>query len=229
MGRLATSSVLVLIAAVVGPVNAAMAGELTLEAQLAQLPKSDRCNSQLRWVTAEYRVLRVVSGNLSSPTVLVVHACPQRPRGFNNAARGDAGPLRPGQRHRLRLRRLEQRPTPLVDRFAEHRPRYQAIWTAPLPWPKRLLVAVTGLGRNHRIPFDQHRVTIGSGDDVDIRIDGSQARHVSLIVDGEQILLQSHAPVGLNGKRVARGTRRLRQSDRLQIASYQIRAALAER
>jgi len=138
--------------------------------------------------------------------------------------RGDAGALRPGDVHLLKLEEATAS-APAGDAFAaDRRPRYEALRTDRANWPPRIVVVVSGgAGTNHRITFEEESVIVGRAPDADVRLDDRTIapRQLRLRVSGDEIEiapLPSARATRLNGKPL-RAPARVTFQDRIDLGA----------
>jgi hypothetical protein len=211
---------------------------IKLHATLAMLPRTEPCDGRINRVTALHRVEKVVRGEYADRTILVVHRCPEIPRGPSRFGRGDAGALRPGKIHLLTLEPRDPASTlKVTDPFTDDkRPRWDALRTDKSVWPPKIVVVVEGGGGTRlKLEFDTDHLTVGRAVDADIKLLGAgvSLRHLRIGVQGDKIEV---SPVGdavtlrRKGKnkkntRLAKPTR-ITFQDRLAIGEYTLRIAL---
>lgn len=233
--------VVVLLAALLLPRDAVAEGQggagtdtpLEVVAAVTDLPVVKRCLGQeRRRVVTRYRVERVLSGTHDAATLLVVHTCPEVPRGPSDIGRGDARAIRPGSRHRLTLRPVTGKLPALTDPFEDDpAPRYRAVRTDPAPPLPRVVVVVEGgAGTSHKLDFERDTVVVGSGPDADVHLDEITVaeRHLQLTRVGTRVhvmALQPTLAAAVNGAPLA-GPRPLTFEDRITLGSYTLRVAL---
>lgn len=209
---------------------------LKLEGTLSVLPRTERCDAdgKLKRATALYRVERVLRGAYSDSTVLVVHRCPEIPRGPSKYGRGDAGALGPAQIHILSLEPIDDLAAVkgLVDPFTDDkRPRYKAYRTDRGSHPPRIVVSITGgAGTSYRLRFDARGVVIGRASDADVMLSHRDVarRHLRLrVVDDVIEVVDLGSPTGttINGKRLAK-PRKITYRDRIRLGPYELRVSL---
>lgn len=180
-------------------------------ARLAELPSSEACQGR-RWVwtAARYTINRVISRRnplrlRAGQDVLVHQLCPARARGFSGHARGDAGPLRPGQRQRLTLSAApEAKPPRLVDPFDAALPRYRARRTNKAPKRPVIVLSVNGAGVSRKVRFAARGLHVGSAMSSDVLLAAAEGQHLLLKVRGPVlwVLPLGGAKVTVDGVRV---------------------------
>jgi hypothetical protein len=203
--------------------------ELRVQGTLVELPRTEPClDHQRTAVTTLYRVQRVLEGHWRDPTILVVHRCPEIPRGPSRYGRGDARAMKPGRVHRLTLRPMATTEG-VQDRFQDDlRTRYRAIRTDRGPAPPRMVVVVNGgAGASIKLTFDATRVTVGRSLDADVMLSSPTVarRHLRLEVTGQQVTVRPLARASLNGKPLKTAAR-ITFKDRIQLDGYTLRVAL---
>lgn len=177
------------------PRPAAAEPRLKLRTRLLVLPQTPRCDGRIERAMTLHHVEQVLEGSYPHRTVLVLHRCPEVPRGPSRVGRGDAGALDPGDRFDLTLVPLD--PTVevrMVDPFAmtDPRPRYVAYRADRAPRPPRMTVVVEGgAGTKIRLHCDGLRATVGRdvGTDVMLNDPTVAERHLELRVRGDKIQL----------------------------------------
>jgi hypothetical protein len=212
---------------------------LRLRATLVRLPQASPCEARsLVRVVATYRVGRVLEGRHAAQSVLVVHRCPELARGGARLGKGTAGPMRPGQVHVLSLHPYAGSGNVLVGAPEEEEPELwePVVTDAAEPAPEVLVLVSGGGGTNHRLSFEQDRITIGRHKACDILLsDGRVAlRHLVLELreaDEEPSIvardLGSSAGTRLNGVPL-RGERVLTAKDSLEVGPYLLKAAASK-
>jgi hypothetical protein len=210
---------------------------ITLEAIVAAIPRTERClDRKIYRATALYRVERVLEGTYRDKTVLVLHRCPEIPRGPSRYGRGEAGAIKPGRIHRLTLERLPddklKQVRNLTDPFVDdRRPRYKALRTDRGVKPPRFVVVVSGgVGTNLKLVFDARSVTVGRGGGNDVRL-GDPAvsrRHLLLEVRGDKAQVRdlgSRSGTRINDKLVTK-PQKITYRDRIQVGPYSLKVSL---
>jgi len=204
---------------------------LVVEGTLVELPRTPPCVEKQTTVTTRYRVNRVLSGDHSASEILVVHRCPELARDSTRARRGTAGPLRPGQRHLLRLRPLSRK-IELFDRFPQ-RPesRYVALQTDPAgPLPRVIVKVTSAAGAKHRLEFERTRVSVGRAMSADVLLSSPEVAtaHLRLEVRGEKIVvidLADGRETRVNGRPID-GPHPITYRDKITVGPYTLSAVL---
>jgi hypothetical protein len=205
--------------------------KLEVDARLRELPTSETCRDRRHvWVTTQYRVDKVYRGNVKvGDRLLVVHACPDKKRGFSSRSRGWAGRLAVGQRHRLRLSPWPPQRTPHVT-LGHEGPLYRADRTDKAE--AKPIIAITlqgGPGINRRIEIEGQSATVGravssSVSLFDERLASTVAR---LRVKKETLLLfaENGHSLTINGKPIKAG-QVVGYRDRIRFLDYEMRVSL---
>lgn len=212
-------------------------GPIKLEATVAMMPRTEPClDRKINRATALYRVERVLKGTFRDKTVLVVHRCPEIPRGPSRYGRGEARALKPGKIHILTLEPLPDQELikvknlndPFVD---DRRPRYKALRTDRGSWPPKIVVGVSGgVGTKLKLVFDARAVTVGRGGGNDVML-GNPAvsgRHLLLEVEGDKVQVRdlgSRTGTLINGRLVTK-PHKITYRDRIQIGPYSLKVSL---
>jgi hypothetical protein len=212
---------------------------IKMHATLAMLPRTEPCDGRINRVTALYRVERIVRGEYADRTILVVHRCPEIPRGPSRLGRGDAGALKPAAAYLLTVEPRDPGSTSKVtDPFSDDsRPRWDALRTDRSDWPPRIAVVVEGGGGTHlKLEFETDHLTVGQAADADVRLVGAGVAptHLQLRVRGDRLEVK---PVGAAVTLHRRGKKnnknapltrptRITFQDRLVVGAYTLRAAL---
>ncbi len=204
-------------------------------ARLSELPTSEACQGR-RWVwaAARYTIKRVLSTRntlaLRAGQDVIVHMlCPARARGFSGLARGDAGPLRPGQRHRLTLIAApEDNPKRLVDPFAAELRRYRARRTNRAARRPLIVLSVNGAGVSRKVRFATRALRLGSAMNNDVLLPAAEGRHLLLEVRGEVlwVLPVSGAKVTIDGAPVLSAGVAITYRSQIRFGPYTAQASL---
>ena len=207
--------------------------ELKVQARILRLPKNDRCVDNEVRVVVRYRVEKVLSGKIpDDEPLLVVHRCPEVPRGPSRFGRGNAPRMRPGHRHILTLQPTQPSKR-VIDPFEELKaPRYKAVRTDKGPEDPRIMVIVTGgAGTRHKVNFDAESVIVGRAPDADVYLGDRSLvgpRQLRLQRTGDVITVHNldlGYVVLLNGMPLTQPTK-ITCKDRITVGLYTIRAAL---
>lgn len=234
----AGSTLPLLIAAITGWPTVTHAAPFEVTGTLLTLPRSPHCTTRRITVSARYRADSVGQGAprglALGQELLVMHLCPAHHRGWSREAEGSAGPLHPGDHHRLLLEvapRASARAA-AVDPFPEPLPRYRALRTDPAPTLPRITVRVAGpAGAAWAIDFEQQEIAVGRDADSDVRLDDPSVapRHLRLVVDPRLRRVVAHplagSAVALDGAPLAQRAALGRRS-RLSVGLYALRVTL---
>jgi hypothetical protein len=212
------------------------ASELRVRATLTELPRAPRCEDRVHRVTTRYRVDEVLAGQLSGRTLLVVHKCPEYARGPSKYGKGEAGPLKVGQTHRLTLEPAGHGPESPEDRFVDseedrRRVRYAALRTDPAPRSPRIAVVFSGgIGSRQRLDFDAEVVSVGRATDSDVLLHHSQVapRHLLLEARDDRVMIRdlgSLQGTKINGRPI-RAPQAVTASDRVEVGPYTLHVSI---
>jgi hypothetical protein len=203
----------------------------TIKGALIVRPMTERCDGRLTRATTLYRVDEVLRGTYTEKTVLVVHRCPEIPRGPTRYGRGDAGALRPGQIHVLTLEPIDdiKAVKALVDPFTnDKRPRHKALRTNRGSFPPRIVVTVQGgAGTSYKLTFDARSVLVGRSSGADVMLSDADVaqRHLRLRVAGDKIEVVDLGGIRINGKRPRR-PQKVTFRDKISFGPYVLRVSL---
>jgi Inner membrane component of T3SS, cytoplasmic domain len=204
---------------------------LKIKGTLIVRPTTERCDGKLTRATTLYQVDEVLRGTYTDKTVLVVHRCPEIPRGPSRYGRGDAGALQPGQLHVLTLEPIKdlEAVKALVDPFDhDKRPRYKAHRTNRGSYPPRIVVTVQGgAGTSYKLAFDARSVLVGRSSSADVMLSDADVaqRHLRLRVAGDKIEVLDLGGIRINGKRPRR-PQKVTFRDKITFGPYVLRVSL---
>lgn len=208
---------------------------LEVVARLSQLPTTPRCRDRRPfWAATRYIVeSRRAKGLRRGSEIVVLHACPRLPRGHARRARGDAGTLRPGDRHTLQLAPwVGPQPKQLSDpRPDDGLPRFRALETNQAEKPPTIVVTVEGgAGLAQKITFHRNQVTVGSRIDSDVLLTEGDvaARHLRFRrhKDTLVVLPVKGATVRIDGKEVPSTGQPITYQSTITCGLYSLSASL---